>query len=105
LAGDIDGAFNIAADDPLTLSRAILLADKRPLPAPGLLFGAAGMFGGGAASLTGALPFDPAFLRYPCVADTQRARDELGWRPHHSADEALRELAPEREIAINGEMS
>jgi UDP-glucose 4-epimerase len=102
LADDVDGAVNIAADGPLTLSRAILLAGGRPLPTPGLLFDAVDLLGGRAASLAGALPFDPAFLRYPCVADTHRAYEGLGWQPRYSADEALRELAPEREVAVNG---
>jgi UDP-glucose 4-epimerase len=101
LADGISGAFNIAAEGPLTLTHAILLAGQRPLPLPGPLLDLASVFGGGAASLTGALPFDPDFLRYSCVADTRRAREELGWLPQHSADEALRELAPERELAAS----
>jgi UDP-glucose 4-epimerase len=102
LADGVNGAFNIAADGSLTLIQAILLAGRRPLPIPGPLFDAAGLFGGGAVNLTGALPFDAGFLRYSCVANTRRAREELGWLPQHSADAALRELAPERELAVNG---
>jgi UDP-glucose 4-epimerase len=100
LAPDVGGAFNIAAEGPLTLTHAILLAGRRPLPLLGPFFGAAGLLGG-RASLTGELPFDPDFLRYSCVADTRRAREELGWQAQHSADEILRELAPERELAVN----
>jgi UDP-glucose 4-epimerase len=101
LADGVSGAFNIAADGPLTLTHAILLAGRRPLPIPGPIFDAAGLLGG-AAGLTGALPFDPGFLRYSCIADTRRAREELGWLPQHSAEDALRELVPERELAVNG---
>jgi UDP-glucose 4-epimerase len=101
LADGVSGAYNIAAEGPLTLTHAIRLAGRRPLPLPGLLFDAAGLLGGGSTSLTGALPFDPGFLRYSCVADTSRARAELGWLPQHNADDALRELAPERELAVN----
>jgi UDP-glucose 4-epimerase len=97
----VSGAFNIAADGPLTLSRAILLAGQRPLPLPSPLLGIVGLFGSAATGLTGALPFDPDFLRYSCVVDTSRAREELGWLPTYSADDALRELAPERELAVN----
>jgi UDP-glucose 4-epimerase len=101
LVDGVSGAFNIAAEGPLTLTRAILLAGQRPLPLPGLLLAGAGLFGSAATNLTGALPFDPGFLRYSCVADTRRAREELGWLPQHSADTALRELSPERELAVN----
>jgi UDP-glucose 4-epimerase len=96
-----DGPFNLAADDPLTLSHAILLAGQRPLPVPGAVFDVAGMLGGATARITGALPFDPDFLRYSCVADTHRAHTILGWAASHSAESALRDLAPQREVAVN----
>ncbi len=99
LAGSVRGVFNIAADGPLTLIHAIRLAGRRPLPLPGLLFGTAGLLGG--ADLIGELPFDTDFLRYSCVAHVRRAGDELGWLPQYSSDEALRELAPEPELAVN----
>jgi len=102
LADDIAGPFNLAAAEPLTLSRAIRLVGGRPLPTPGPLFDAAGMLGSAAERITGTLPFAPEFLRYSCVADTRRAQEVLGWQPQHSADEALRELAPAREVAVNG---
>jgi UDP-glucose 4-epimerase len=101
LADGASGAYNIAAEGPLTLTHAILLAGRRPLPLPSPLLDMAGLFGGGATGLTGALPFDPGFLRYSCVADPRRARMELGWQPQHSADEALRDLASGRELAVN----
>jgi UDP-glucose 4-epimerase len=101
LSREASGPFNIAADGPLTLSRAILLAGRRPLPTPGPLFDAAGLLGGNAARVTGVLPFDSAFLRYSCVSDTHRAQEVLGWLPQHGADEALRELASGQEVAVN----
>jgi UDP-glucose 4-epimerase len=101
LVDGVSGAFNIAADGPLTLTHAIQLAGRRPLPLPGPLLNIAGFFGGGTTGPTGGPPFDPDFLRYSCVADTSLARQELGWLPQHSADKALRQLAPERELAVN----
>jgi UDP-glucose 4-epimerase len=101
LADGIDGPFNIAAEGPLTLAHAILLAGRRPLPILGIAFGAAGLLGGRAARVTGMLPFGPDFLRYSCVADTRRAHELLGWSPLHSAHETLRELAQQRELAVN----
>ena len=97
LANGVDGPFNLAADDPLTLSHAIQLADRRSLPLPGPLFDAAELFG--AARRIGVLPFDVDFLRYSCVADPRRAHETLGWTPQHTAEAALRELAPRRELA------
>lgn len=91
LADDIDGPLNVAADGPLTLSHAIRLAGRQPLPLPGALFKVSGLLGG--LPRAGALPFDVEFLRYSCIADTRRARDVLGWEPRRTAEEALRELA------------
>jgi UDP-glucose 4-epimerase len=96
LADAARGPLNLAAD-PLTLTQAIRLAGRRPLPLPGPLFDLAGLFG--RSTVTGALPFEPGFLRFACVADTRRAHEILGWSPQHSAEEALRELAPPQEVA------
>jgi UDP-glucose 4-epimerase len=94
LADDISGPFNIAADTPLTLEQAIRLAGRQPLPLPEPAFNIAGLLGGGAKSLIGALPFDPIFLRYSCIADTAHAHNALGFTPTSSTQDALRELAP-----------
>jgi UDP-glucose 4-epimerase len=99
LVDDIDGPFNIAADGPLTISHAIRLAGGQPLPVPGPLFNASELLGGG--RRIGALPFPTDFLRYSCVADTQRAYDILGWEPRYTAEAALRELAPPLQVAVN----
>jgi UDP-glucose 4-epimerase len=93
LTPDAAGAFNLAADAPLTLAHAIRLAGGQPLPLAGPLVRPASRIGG--VLQVGALPGDPAFLRYPCVAATQRAHDLLGWTPQHSAEDALRELVPQ----------
>lgn len=100
LIDDRAGAFNIAADPPLTLGQAIRLAGRQPLPLPGPIFDLADR--PGVAQAVGTLPFDVAFLRYSCVGDTRRARQELGWTAQHSAEDALRELAPALEVEANG---
>jgi hypothetical protein len=98
----------VAAEPPLPLGKAIGLAGGRALPLPGVVFGAderarAGPLIGveavlravtvpAAAALAG-LPFEAAFLRYGCVADTRRARETIAWAPQHSAEDALRELS------------
>jgi UDP-glucose 4-epimerase len=85
------GAFNVAADpvlDPDVLAQAL---GARKVPAsPRVLRGLA--------RLTFALrlqPTEPGWLDMALqvpVMDTTRAREELGWKPVHSATEALREL-------------
>lgn len=91
------GAFNLAADAPLTLSHAIRLAGSQPLPLAGPLMRAFRLIGGPA---LGPLPFGAEFLRYPCIADTRRARRDLAWEPQHAAEDALRELAPQHHPAV-----
>lgn len=108
---DLDGPLNVAADPPLPLSRAIQLSGGRAQPLPDLLFAAAersregplpgvesiaALVSAPVAGLLAALPFDPEFLRYGCVADTRRARDLIAWGPQHAAEDALRELAAAR---------
>jgi nucleoside-diphosphate-sugar epimerase len=89
--GDVNGAFNIAAEpvlDPQQLARAL---GAKPIP-----------FHAGAlralASLSWHLrlqPTEPGWLdmaRAVPLMDTTRARSELGWAPTCGADEALIEL-------------
>jgi nucleoside-diphosphate-sugar epimerase len=89
--GDARGAFNIAAEpvlDPAELGR---LLEARPLPVPPRLLRA-----GAALSYRMRLqPTEPGWLDMGLgvpLMDTTRAREELGWTPHHGADEALLEL-------------
>lgn len=84
------GAFNLASDDTLCLSQLIKLAGRRPVAVleP---FVAAGMAMGNRTML-GAWPYDISFLRHSCVADTRRARSELGWAPSYGAADSLAAL-------------
>ncbi len=88
---DVRGAFNVAAEpvlDPTELGR---ILDARPVPFPS---GIARRL----TSLTWRLhmqPTPPGWLDLALgvpILDTTRARDELGWRPRHSAAEALLDL-------------
>jgi len=88
---DVHGAFNLAAEpviDPALLGR---LLDARPVHVPR----------GAARRLVYALwrlhlqPTPPGWLDLALsvpLMDTSRAERELGWRPRHTAEEALREL-------------
>ncbi|WP_030172249.1 NAD-dependent epimerase/dehydratase family protein [Spirillospora albida] len=82
------GAYNLAADDTITVSDFARAVGAYAVPVPAELVGMT-------AELVGLLPVKPARLewvhavRYPMLADTSRARDRLGWRPRHSSRDAL----------------
>lgn len=84
------GVYNLAADDTVCLSQLIKLAGRQPMPmlepvvALGLAMGNRAMLGG--------WPFDLSFMRHSCVADTTRARAELGWSPARGAADSLMAL-------------
>jgi UDP-glucose 4-epimerase len=89
--GGATGAFNIAANNPLTLVQAVRLTGKQPLPVPGLLLNGRTPPGQWR-STSGAWPFPERFLRASCVADIRRAAQKLGWTPRHHAKDILRSL-------------
>lgn len=84
------GAYNIAADEILTLPDIVRLLGGIPVPLPA---GPAHATARAAAKLPG-LP-QPAqwveALAHPAVMDTTKARTELGWTPRISARDALLE--------------
>jgi len=85
------GAYNVAAEpviDPDELAR-MLGAKKVPVPARVLRAAAAASF------KLRLQPTEPGWLDIALgvpVMDVSRAREELGWRPEHSATEALLDL-------------
>ncbi len=90
------GAYNIAGDGELTLVDVVREAGLRAIAVPQAPVQAV-------ARLLAALPFAPPSLGWaealsnPAIMDTHKARRELGWRPRHTALEALREtLADQR---------
>ena len=42
------------------------------------------------------MPLD--YLRYPCMGDMQKMRDELGFTPQYTPEETVRELAPQQRV-------
>ncbi|MGW0788687.1 NAD-dependent epimerase/dehydratase family protein [Streptomyces sp. NPDC002911] len=89
VARDVRGAFNLAADSVTDARQLGELLDARVVRAPTTLVRGALA----AAWRTHAVPASPhlfdAVLRLP-VMNSERAREELGWRPSYSAVEALR---------------
>lgn len=81
------GAYNLAAEDTVTLAQLIRLGGRQPLPVlePFLAVGLAV----GGLSLVHSWPFELGFLRHSCIAATERARHELGWAPTVRAREVI----------------
>ena len=82
------GAFNVAADPPMPLLRILTLAGRVPVPiAHPLAYQAVRWLG--SSRFGRAVPFEPDYLRYRWVADTERMREKLGFHPHYGGDEAV----------------
>ncbi len=88
---DARGAFNLAADPPIGVEELKGIFEARAVTLPVSAVRAV-------AAATYALrlqPSEPGWLDMALAVplmDTSRARSELGWRPRHSAEDALREL-------------
>ncbi|MDX1686970.1 MAG: NAD-dependent epimerase/dehydratase family protein [Candidatus Promineifilaceae bacterium] len=86
--GERSGPINVAADPPMPLLRILALAGRVPLPiAHPLAYQAVRWLG--SSRLGKAIPFEPDYLRYRWVADTERMREELDFFPQFSGDEAV----------------
>lgn len=91
VTSDVRGAFNIAADPVVDADLLARVLETRTATVPRALARAAVT----AAWLAHLVPTDPRLLDLALdlpTLDTSRARDELGWAPRHTAEEALREL-------------
>lgn len=88
LRTDACGAFNVAAEPPLGPDELAALFHARTVPVPAGLLRAFAWH-------TRLVPTEPGMvdllLAVPLM-DTTRIRDEIGWRPAHSAADALREV-------------
>jgi UDP-glucose 4-epimerase len=88
---DVRGPFNIAAEPALDTEKVAELLDARSIPVPPAILRAL-------AGLTWRLrlqPTPPGWLDMALAVprmSTERAREELGWQPRHSAVEALEDL-------------
>ena len=84
------GAYNIAADDVLSIADVARELGFVPVRVPGAPVAAA-------AGLVARLPLLPAkaqwleALSHPAIMNTNRAKSELNWTPQHTAREALRD--------------
>jgi UDP-glucose 4-epimerase len=99
IENDVPGVFNLAAEGILPLSRLVALAAKVPIPVFHLfaywgvdLMGAAGFSPGRN------WPIEMDYLRYSWVGDLAKMREDLGFVPRYTAEEALREFAGEQRL-------
>jgi UDP-glucose 4-epimerase len=94
---DHPGAYNVAADGPLPLSRLLALAGTIPLPIlhPMAYWGLK-MLGNSGADLDDYAPIEPDYLRYSWVGDVSKMRDQFGFVPSYTAEDALREFSAQR---------
>jgi UDP-glucose 4-epimerase len=89
---DAPGAYNIVGEGVMPLSRAIRIARKPSVPLPEFLLG---FFADIAWNMN--VGFAPSrhvpFLKYPCVADGDKARHDLGFVPVYTSQEAFLSFA------------
>ena len=87
------GAYNIAADEVVTIADVARELGITPIPVPAAPVQAA-------ARLVAQVPFLPSVAQWveaashPAIMDTSRAKAELGWAPKVSALEAVRDSIP-----------
>lgn len=96
---DREGVFNIAAEDALPLNKIRGLAGKPPV----VVFHSFAYLGltllsSRAARVTRYLPMDPDYLRFQWVGDLKRMREEFGFEPRYTAEDALREFAEQNRM-------
>jgi UDP-glucose 4-epimerase len=96
---DVPGVFNVAAEGVLPLSRLMALAAKIPVPVFHLFaYWGADLAGAVGASVERHWPIEMDYLRYPWVGDLAKMREDLGFVPRYTAEEALREFAGQQRL-------
>jgi UDP-glucose 4-epimerase len=85
------GIYNIAGPDPLPLSHAIRLVGRSSVPVPYVL-GKAVLRRLWSFRLTTFPAPELDHIRYVCMVDDRRARNELGWEPRVPIEETLRSV-------------
>jgi UDP-glucose 4-epimerase len=90
---DVAGAFNVAAEGAMPLSRLLRLARKIPLPVFHPL-AYLGQKGRSASRQARRVPIEWDYLRYPWLGDLAKMREEMGFLPRYEAAEALGYLRP-----------
>ncbi|NTV64658.1 MAG: hypothetical protein HGA65_14160 [Oscillochloris sp.] len=84
------GTFNIAADDAVCISQAIRLCGQLPMPTIESMIKPSSTVDD--RRQLREWPVDIDFLRYSCIVDTYRAKNELGWSPKRSIADSISTL-------------
>ncbi|MGD2079057.1 MAG: NAD-dependent epimerase/dehydratase family protein [Chloroflexota bacterium] len=93
------GAFNVAAEDAMPLSRILRLARCAPIPIiHPLAYRGMRMLAGTGLDPERYVPIEWDYLRYSLVTDLSGMVDELAFRPVYTAAEGLREFAGQQRI-------
>jgi UDP-glucose 4-epimerase len=87
----VHGVFNVVGQSQAPLSRLLEARGSTVLPVPGFMLKAA-LERAFAWRLSAVDAGELAFLRYSCLVDGKRARDELGFSPRHSLKQTLEDL-------------
>lgn len=88
------GVFNVAAEGSVPLRKLMALSGKMALPVFHLFaYWGSTLLRSLKPQLVNFTPLPLDHLRYPCVGDLRRMREQLGFTPHYTAEEALREFA------------
>lgn len=93
LDGSYDGVYNVAPEKGIPLWKTLGLASKIPLPVLHPLAYWSVSLGG---PRLAPMPLD--YLRYPCMGDMQKMRDELNFTPQFTPEETVRELASSQRV-------
>jgi UDP-glucose 4-epimerase len=98
LAPGVRGIFNIGGPEPISLSKAITVLQRRIVAVPHSLAKAAvkNLF---RFKLTSFPAPELDFIRYVCMVDDTKARSELGYVPEHNVEATLRAVDEERWIS------
>ncbi len=99
IENDNPGVYNVAAENPIPLDKALALTGRLPAPIFHLFayWGSAAL---GSPRLDKWLPFDLDYLRYPWVGDLQRMHEILNFTPQFSAEDALRDFASQQRVSV-----
>jgi UDP-glucose 4-epimerase len=98
LAPGVRGIFNIGGPEPISLSKAITVLQRRIVAVPHSLAKAAvkNLF---RFKLTSFPAPELDFIRYVCMVDDTKARSELGYVPEHNVEATLRAVDEERWVS------